>query len=496
VVYGGSRADSATGADIYWKPVAGGAEEQLAMPKEQRNPNISGNVIAFESRDWEDPTPNWDIYLYDLITTTLYRLTNTPVIDEVLNDISVVGSQIRVVWSVLETDHNVYAVTYALPVANAGSDQAVHSGSVVTLDGSASSDPDQNYPLSYAWTITSAPAGSSATLSGQTVIAPSFTADLPGEYTIKLVVTDSSGFVSAADTVTISTTNTPPVADAGPDQAITAPGATVQLDGSGSYDLEGDQLSYQWSMVQKPVGSMAVLSNPAIANPVFSADVPGDYAIALVVSDSWSSSSSDSVTMSFINSKPVANAGGNQSVVAGSLVELNGDGSTDANGDPLTYTWSFVSKPPGSLAVLTTSLPFAANFIADEPGTYVVSLVVNDGYINSDSANAAIVATGGTDAVVKVLTDVISAINNLAPGSFKNNNMANTLTNKINAAIQMIDQGLYQDAIDKLQNDILAKTDGCANAGGPDKNDWISNCTAQSQVYPLLMKTINLLWQM
>jgi hypothetical protein len=71
--------------------------------------------------------------------------------------------------------------------------------------------------------------------------------------------------------------------------------------------------------------------------------------------------------------------------------------------------------------------------------------------------------------------------------------MANTLTNKINAAIQMIDQGLYQDALDKLTNDILGKTDGCAITGAPDKNDWITNCTSQGQVYPLIIEAINLL---
>lgn len=221
VVYGSARAGSATEQDIYWKPVAGGAEEQLAMQSVQRNPSISGNMIAFESRDITAPIPTWDIYLYDLGTTTLHRLTDTPGLDEVLNDISVVGGQIRVAWSVLETDHNVYATTFAFPVANAGADQMVHNGSVVTLDGGASADPDLKYPLSYSWTITSAPAGSTAALADPAVVNPSFTADLPGDYTIKLVVKDGSGLVSVADSVTVSTTNTPPVADAGPDQAVT-----------------------------------------------------------------------------------------------------------------------------------------------------------------------------------------------------------------------------------------------------------------------------------
>jgi hypothetical protein len=57
----------------------------------------------------------------------------------------------------------------------------------------------------------------------------------------------------------------------------------------------------------------------------------------------------------------------------------------------------------------------------------------------------------------------------------------------------MIDQGFYEDALDKLQNDILQKTNGCAGNGAPDKNDWIRNCDDQAMVYPLIMETIALL---
>ena len=114
VVYGATRAASVTGADIYWTPVAGGAEVQLALAGDQRNPNISGNLIAFESRNAADATPNWDIFIYDTSTTTLYRLTNTTTLDETLNDISVVSNQVRVVFSVLEADQNVYGYTFNL----------------------------------------------------------------------------------------------------------------------------------------------------------------------------------------------------------------------------------------------------------------------------------------------------------------------------------------------------------------------------------------------
>jgi len=101
------------------------------------------------------------------------------------------------------------------PVANAGVDQMVTPGSMVTLDGSGSSDPDTtpNPTLTYSWLL-SAPAGSGATLSDPTIVNPTFTADVAGDYVVELTVND--GWVdSAPDSVTITAavpTNQIPVA--------------------------------------------------------------------------------------------------------------------------------------------------------------------------------------------------------------------------------------------------------------------------------------------
>ena len=76
---------------------------------------------------------------------------------------------------------------------------------------------------------------------------------------------------------------------------------------------------------------------------------------------------------------------------------------------------------------------------------------------------------------------------------FKNSNLQNNLTNKINVVLGKIDQGLYQEALNKLEHDILAKTNGCAEIGEPDRNDWITDCVSQSQVYALIMEAIELL---
>ena len=85
----------------------------------------------------------------------------------------------------------------------------------------ASFDPDEEYPLTFAWTLVGQPGGSAATLAGADTESPSFTADRAGTYTAELVVTDSGGDSSAPDQVMVSTINTAPVADAGEDQSIT-----------------------------------------------------------------------------------------------------------------------------------------------------------------------------------------------------------------------------------------------------------------------------------
>ncbi len=450
------------------------------------SPNVDGDLISYES----NVSGNWDVYVYRIAEGDTFQVTSRTD-DQRLNDLH--GNLVTYV-DARNGNLDVFVSTLSFnrpPIANAGPDQSIHVSGSVTLDGSGSSDPDGN-PITYTWSFVSKPPGSIAAFSNPAIVNPTFTPDLPGDYVIQLVVTDSFGAASQPDQVTISTLNSAPIAEAGPDQAITLTGATVHLDGSQSYDPDGDLITYEWTFLSKPQGSNATLTDANTATPTFFADVYGDYSVGLVVKDPWSQAG-DSVLVSFQNVQPVANAGTSQSVHVGETVTLNGSGSSDANGDLLTFKWAITSFPQGSVATITNSTAMITSFIPDVAGTYVIQLVVNDGLLDSLPSTIQVQVVANPTAPIEATQDVQTAIASLNPDVFKNANMQKTFNNKLNAVIADIEAGNYANALDKLQNDILGKTDGCAKSGAPDSNDWIKDCVSQAQVYPLILEVIDIL---
>jgi RHS repeat-associated protein len=276
---------------------------------------------------------------------------------------------------------------YPPPVANAGPAQTVAIGTTVQLDGTGSTD-QTGTQLTYSWSFVSIPSGSMASLSDSTLPKPTFVADVYGNYKVQLVVNDGY-HNSSPSQVVISTQDSPPVANAGPNQTVPT-NTLAQLNGSASTDVDGLPLTYSWSFKSVPTGSHAVLANPTSVNSTFTTDKKGSFVVQLVVNDGILNSAPSTVTISDVNSPPVANAGPSQSVNVGATVQLNGSGSTDVDGDPLTYRWSFLSVPSGSAATLSNSTIVNPTFVADVPGNFVVQLIVNDGTVDSKPSTVTI----------------------------------------------------------------------------------------------------------
>jgi hypothetical protein len=184
---------------------------------------------------------------------------------------------------------NVATVTVTVgPVADAGPDRNDVTGQSVTLNGSASFDPDGN-TLAFSWRFLSVPSASartSADIVDPASPMPSFTPDVDGDYELELTVTD--GTLSDTDRVVITTAapgRVPPNAAAGPDIVVQL-GQTVTLNGSASDDpdhLPNPTLTFQWTFVSTPTGSTLTNGNitPTTATASFIPDVPGVYLLRL-----------------------------------------------------------------------------------------------------------------------------------------------------------------------------------------------------------------------
>ncbi len=200
---------------------------------------------------------------------------------------------------------------------------------------------------------------------------------------------------SVFKTFDFSPQNQAPIADAGANQSVTV-GANVALNGAGSSDPESAAITYSWALTTKPAGSAAILANATAVNPSFTADVAGDYIATLSVSDgSLTATDTVSITTTQVgqNRPPVAKAGAARSLAVGATVTLDGSGSSDPDGNAITYAWSVTSKPDGSTAALSSSSVVKPTFIADKIGAYQISLKVSDGTLeNTDTTT--ITATG------------------------------------------------------------------------------------------------------
>lgn len=297
-------------------------------------------------------------------------------------------------FQISDADEIVISVTAVgtPPVANAGDDISVVSGTAsVVLDGSKSSDPE-GASLIYQWTE-SGDSNEACTLtngatSDKPTIALSPQLKIDYSCTYSLVVSDGQ-YSSTADSVTIAVKKAPdsPVANAGSNQVVRGSAGTVTLDGSNSSVDATLVPSYQWSAKDDAGGKCKLVSDStasAVVNIVQSID---DYtcAYSLVVSDGYTTSAPADVSIMVMgeNGVPVANAGDNVNLSAPvASITLDGSKSSDPDGTTLTYQWTETSDASDACTLTDTALAQpSVTLDTQETSSYscLYSLVVSDG---------------------------------------------------------------------------------------------------------------------
>ncbi len=289
----------------------------------------------------------------------------------VLENTSVLGFTLTVTDDSGEEARDSVRITVlgnAAPTADAGPDQSVRGAALVALDGTASNDTD-GHIARYAWQQIG---GTPVTLSGADTAIPSFTAPRLAEAQVlsfALTVSDNLGAQATAAVHITVFGNEPPSAHAGADQTVPG-GSRVGLDATGSTDPEGSIIVYAWSQTGGPAVSLNGGDTPI---PHFMAPLSGNdevLSFTLTVSDDLGASGSDSVTITVQrvalgNQPPSAEAGVDQELRAGGVVELNGGASTDPEGQPLRYQWTQIQGPRVRLAGASTSRArFTAPYVA------------------------------------------------------------------------------------------------------------------------------------
>ena len=172
--------------------------------------------------------------------------------------------------------------------------------------------------------------------------------------------------------------NDPPVANAGGSYTGTEDVA-ITFDGSGSYDLNGDSLTYAWDFGDGSRGTSV--------NPTHAYTAGGTYTVTLVVNDGKADSepSTTTATITEVNDAPVADAGSGQNVVVGKVVTFNGSGSYDPDGTISRYNWTFGDETTGT-GITTTHTYGTA-------GEYTVELTVTDDGGSTDTDTALVTVT-------------------------------------------------------------------------------------------------------
>jgi predicted phosphodiesterase len=239
------------------------------------------------------------------------------------------------------------------PVANAGSDQLVNESTIVTLDGSASNDPDGNLPLSYIWKQTAG--AHNVTLIGANTANATFTApnvSSSGDIlTFSLNVTDAKGLAtSSLDSVSVTVNDNPQI-NSPPqtlDQTVsTNKNTPIKIALTGT-DPDGDTLSFR-AVTQPASGSLGPItpigSNTANVTYTPNSNYVGQDSFQFKVNDGIVDSSTVGVvSISILEPKstiltlgPVSNVPWSKTVTVNGKLTENGGGNVGIGGKTISF---------------------------------------------------------------------------------------------------------------------------------------------------------------
>lgn len=252
---------------------------------------------------------------------------------------------------------NVVVVANAAPIAKIqATPKSGHAPLTVDFDGVTSTDGDGTI-ASYAWDFGDGNSTTGATVQHEYAAA--------GTYTAELTVTDDSG-ATGTDLVTInvSVPNVAPTAVASANVTSGPEKLTVNFDSSQSSDSDGTIAQVLWNF-----GDGGTAVGP---NPQHTFNTPGTYTVVLTVTDDDGASDTDSLVITVTpNQLPVASA--TAVPLTGKVstnFAFNGSGSSDPDGNIVSYSWDFGDGATGGGANPTHS--YSAT------GTYVATLTVTD----------------------------------------------------------------------------------------------------------------------
>lgn len=181
---------------------------------------------------------------------------------------------------------------------------------------------------------------------------------------------------------------------------VVAKNGTLTLDGSGSYDPEGEAVAYEWRQISGPAARITDTS--AAITTVTAPARSGVMVFQLTVDDGWfSPPTTDTVTVTVLPSAnaPVANAGANTTVNGGEPVYLDSSASTDADGEGLVYHWKQIAGTRVTLDNPNSARPgFLAPNVDD---TLQFEVAVSDGDTSSSATVDVntLAYNGGTNAL-------------------------------------------------------------------------------------------------